>query len=165
MLAGVLVGYNDDQLADLAVLHPLVELRHDLLDVGFDLVVGGHEHIEAIFLDSVCGFYSYAVKSSAGYTPLWNLCDVVSVPGLDGIECRISRRVYTSTKSVQYATSFALPLRDSLWTLDLSFSAVAGGILMAVAVDQLAWLDRKKRAHRDGDEQNALHDLAHSADR
>lgn len=50
MLARVLVGDDDDELGDLATDHPAVELRHDLLDVGLDLVVGRHEHVEAILL-------------------------------------------------------------------------------------------------------------------
>lgn len=51
MLARVLVGDHDDQLLDLAAHHPLVQLRHDLLDVGAHLVVGRHQHVQAIFLD------------------------------------------------------------------------------------------------------------------
>lgn len=53
MLAGVFAGYHHHELGDLAPDHPLVELRHDLLDVRFDLVVRGDQHGEAIFLDSV----------------------------------------------------------------------------------------------------------------
>lgn len=41
VLARVLVGYDNHQLGNLAAHHPLVELRHDLLDVRLDLVVGG----------------------------------------------------------------------------------------------------------------------------
>ena len=41
MLARVLVCDNDDELGDFAADHPLVELGHDLLDVGSYLVVGG----------------------------------------------------------------------------------------------------------------------------
>ena len=51
MLARVLVRDNDDQLADLAVLHPPVQLGHDLLDVGFYLVVGRNEHVQPVLLD------------------------------------------------------------------------------------------------------------------
>ncbi len=51
MLACVLVGDDNDQLGDLAADHPLVELRHDFLDVGAHLVVGRDQHVEAIFLD------------------------------------------------------------------------------------------------------------------
>ena len=51
VLARVLVGDDNDQLGDLAADHPLVELRHDLLDVGAHLVVGRDQHVEAIFLD------------------------------------------------------------------------------------------------------------------
>jgi hypothetical protein len=42
VLACVLVGNDDDELGDLAANHPLVELGHDLLDVGLDLIVGRH---------------------------------------------------------------------------------------------------------------------------
>ena len=41
VLASVLVGDDDDELGDLAADHPLVQLGHDLLDVGLDLVVRG----------------------------------------------------------------------------------------------------------------------------
>lgn len=51
VLARVLVGNDDDQLGDLAAHHPLVQLGHDLLDVCADLVIGGDEHVQAIFLD------------------------------------------------------------------------------------------------------------------
>lgn len=40
VLAGVLVGNDNDKLGDLAADHPLVKLGHDLLDVGLYLVVG-----------------------------------------------------------------------------------------------------------------------------
>lgn len=40
VLACVLVGDDDDELGDLAADHPFVELGHDFLDVGLDLVVG-----------------------------------------------------------------------------------------------------------------------------
>lgn len=42
MLAGLLASDNHDKLGDFAAVHPLFELRHDLLDVRLDLVVGGH---------------------------------------------------------------------------------------------------------------------------
>lgn len=51
VLARVLVGDDDDKLRDLAAHHPLVELRHDLLDVGAHLVVGRHQHVEAVLFD------------------------------------------------------------------------------------------------------------------
>ena len=41
VLARVLVRDDDDEARDLTADHPLVELRHDALDVGLDLVVGG----------------------------------------------------------------------------------------------------------------------------
>lgn len=80
VLAGFLVGDDDDELGYLSTRHPLVQLRHDLLDIRLHLVIGGHfgrvlvpvvrgrnsevevsetrtEHIEAIFLDAgVCQF-------------------------------------------------------------------------------------------------------------
>lgn len=40
VLAGIFVGDDDDELGDFAANHPLVELAHDFLDIGFDLVVG-----------------------------------------------------------------------------------------------------------------------------
>ena len=51
VLARVLVRDDDDKLRDLAADHPLVQLRHDLLDVRLDLVVGRNEHVQAILLD------------------------------------------------------------------------------------------------------------------
>lgn len=51
MLPCVFLRHHDDQLADLAVLHPSVQCGHDFADVCFHLVVAGHEHVEAIFLD------------------------------------------------------------------------------------------------------------------
>lgn len=40
VLAGVFIRNDDDQLRDLAAHHPPVQLRHDLLDVRLNLVVG-----------------------------------------------------------------------------------------------------------------------------
>jgi len=40
MLACLFAGDDNDELGYLASVHPLFELRHDLLDVGLDLVVG-----------------------------------------------------------------------------------------------------------------------------
>ena len=51
VLASILVRNHEHQLRDLAAHHPLVQLRHDLLDVRLDLVVGRDEHVQAIFLD------------------------------------------------------------------------------------------------------------------
>ena len=42
MLAGLLAGNDNNELGDLAAVHPLFELRHDFLDVGLDLVIGSH---------------------------------------------------------------------------------------------------------------------------
>ena len=39
MLAGLLAGNDNNELGDLAAVHPLFELRHDFLDVGLDLVI------------------------------------------------------------------------------------------------------------------------------
>lgn len=41
VFACVFVGDDDDELGDFAANHPFVELAHDFLDVGFDLVIGG----------------------------------------------------------------------------------------------------------------------------
>ena len=82
VLPGIFTCDDYNQLRDLASDHPFVQLRHDFLDIGFDLVVRRYEHCEAIFLDSVGGVSyafertkgnAYAVKSSAGYTPRWKL--------------------------------------------------------------------------------------------
>lgn len=40
VLARVLVGDDNDELRDFAANHPFVELAHNFLDVGFDLVIG-----------------------------------------------------------------------------------------------------------------------------
>lgn len=40
MFAGLLARDNYHKLRDLSSLHPFLQLGHDLLDVGFDLVVG-----------------------------------------------------------------------------------------------------------------------------
>lgn len=66
VLARVLVGEDDDQIRDLAPHHPLVKLGHDLLDVGLDLVVGRHQHVEAILLDGreVLGRVDTSLESS-----------------------------------------------------------------------------------------------------
>ena len=53
VLAGVLARDHDDKLAEFPTQHPFLELAHELLNVGFDLVVGGNKDVEAIFLD--CG--------------------------------------------------------------------------------------------------------------
>lgn len=41
VLACLFAGDDNDQLRDLAAVHPFFKLRHDLLDVRLDLVVGG----------------------------------------------------------------------------------------------------------------------------
>lgn len=51
VLARVLVRDDDDQLRDLAVLHPAVQRGHDLLDVRLDLVVGRDEHVQPVLFD------------------------------------------------------------------------------------------------------------------
>ena len=52
VFASLLAGDYDYQFRDLAACHPFVELRHDLLDVCFDLIVGSDEHVESILLDA-----------------------------------------------------------------------------------------------------------------
>jgi hypothetical protein len=42
MLSSLLARNDDDKLRDLAPIHPLLQLAHDLLDVGLDLVIGSH---------------------------------------------------------------------------------------------------------------------------
>ena len=42
MLAGLFAGDDHNEFSDLAAVHPLFELRHDLLDVRLDLVVSRH---------------------------------------------------------------------------------------------------------------------------
>ena len=51
MLARVLVGDDHHELGDLVANHPSIQLRHNLLDVGLHLVIGRHQHVEAILLD------------------------------------------------------------------------------------------------------------------
>lgn len=41
MFSGLSAGDNHDEFRDLSTRHPFIQLRHDLLDVSFDLVVGG----------------------------------------------------------------------------------------------------------------------------
>ena len=53
MLASLFARNDNDKLGDLAPIHPLLQLTHDLLDVRLDLVVGGYEHVEAIFFDTI----------------------------------------------------------------------------------------------------------------
>lgn len=48
MFSCILVRYHNDQLADLAILHPPIQCGHDLADICFDLVVARYKHIEAI---------------------------------------------------------------------------------------------------------------------
>lgn len=54
MFASFLVGYHHHKLGDLATRHPFVQLRHDLLNIRFYLVVGGHYHVE----------YEYELRST-----------------------------------------------------------------------------------------------------
>jgi hypothetical protein len=39
MVTRVLISDDNNQLAYLAMLHPLIKLTHDLLDVSLDLVI------------------------------------------------------------------------------------------------------------------------------
>jgi hypothetical protein len=48
ILTRILACNDYDELADFTAQHPLTELAHELLDVGFDLVVGSDQNIEAI---------------------------------------------------------------------------------------------------------------------
>ncbi len=129
VLARVLVGDYDDELGDFAADHPLVELGHDFLDVGLDLVVGGDcrrgvscggigsrrgtavpSMLRPYFLTLKSpvssrtskgfdedGGDAHAVKSSAGYTPRWNLYEgrlsAGSAPGAGRRSARWGLRV------------------------------------------------------------------------
>lgn len=42
MLASLLARNDNDKLGDLAPIHPLLQLTHDLLDIRLDLVIGSH---------------------------------------------------------------------------------------------------------------------------
>ena len=42
MLASLLACDDNNKLGDLAPIHPLLQLTHDLLDVRLDLVIGSH---------------------------------------------------------------------------------------------------------------------------
>lgn len=53
MLSSLLARHNNDQLTDLALLHPPAQLAHNLLHVRLHLVVTRSHHIETIFLH--CG--------------------------------------------------------------------------------------------------------------
>lgn len=69
MLPTFSTGDHNNEFRYFATNHPLVELRHDLVDIGFDLVVRSDwfsyqrmssrltltnftEHVEAVFLDA-----------------------------------------------------------------------------------------------------------------
>lgn len=83
---------------------------------------------------------SYAVKSSAGYTPRWNLpvcqfsnrtsgVEALVQDGVDRVlelleSCSLESRCPSGLRAqlTNSATSLELPLRDSLCTLDLSLS-------------------------------------------
>jgi len=41
MLSGLFARNHDYELRDLAASHPFVELGHDPIDVGFDLIIRG----------------------------------------------------------------------------------------------------------------------------
>lgn len=40
MLSGLFVGDDNNQFRDFAPRHPFVQLRHDLLDIRLDLIIG-----------------------------------------------------------------------------------------------------------------------------
>jgi hypothetical protein len=42
VIASLFVSDDHHELRDLAPVHPVLQLAHDLLDVGFDLIVGRH---------------------------------------------------------------------------------------------------------------------------
>ena len=96
MLASLFAGDHDHKLRNLSTIHPVFELRHDLLDVCLDLIIGrncsGQKTLVvhcsrllclpimvkpyfltlAIQVSNVGNnpkTATYAVKSSAGYTP------------------------------------------------------------------------------------------------
>ena len=65
VLASLLISDHNHQLGDLGFLHPFAELRHDFLDVCFDLVVTGRHHVEAILL------HAAASESRLSYWSQW----------------------------------------------------------------------------------------------
>jgi hypothetical protein len=52
MFTSLLTGDHNDELRDLGLLDPLVELAHDLLDISLDLVIQRNHHVQAILLDA-----------------------------------------------------------------------------------------------------------------
>jgi hypothetical protein len=42
MLASLLARDDDNELGNFTAIHPLLQLTHDLLDVGLDLIIGSH---------------------------------------------------------------------------------------------------------------------------
>ena len=92
------------QLRNLSTHHPLVQLGHDLLDVGFDLIVGGNwyrlatvwaaegiertKHIEAIFLNTRRQLEEHSNKQ-------W---------GKGNVRSKVLRRVDTSLETADYET-------------------------------------------------------------
>lgn len=51
VLSCFLTRDDNDEFRDLLAGGPLVEAGHDLLDVGFHLVVGRDKHVDAILFD------------------------------------------------------------------------------------------------------------------
>lgn len=49
----VFIRNDDDELGDLSANHPLVELRHDLLDVSLYLVIGRDFTVLAVSLGDI----------------------------------------------------------------------------------------------------------------
>ena len=90
------------QFRDLSTHHPLVQLGHDLLDVGFDLIVGGNwnrsatvwaaegiertKHVEAIFLNTGRQLEEHSNKQ-------W---------GKGNVRCKVLRRVDTTLETADY---------------------------------------------------------------
>ena len=52
MFSRVFIRNYNNEFGDLAAHHPVFKLGHNLLDIGFDLVVLGYQHCKAIFLNS-----------------------------------------------------------------------------------------------------------------
>lgn len=126
VIARVLIRDDNDQFGNLAAHHPLVELRHDLLDVGAHLIVGRDQHIEAILFDcrKVLSRVDAPLEQDGvdRILELWQ-CAVAAV-SRERLLAEVCAEALTNS-----ATNLALPLSDNLCTLDLSFSGGAEVIL------------------------------------
>lgn len=133
VLARVLVRDDDDQLGDLSILHPPVQLRHDLLDVRLDLVVRRHQHIQSVLFHD--GEVLGRVHAALVQDGVYRVLELRIVASGQHVESRDwvpescitgkgeSRQGEIHTNS---ATSFALPLSESLCTLEVSFFSLLG---------------------------------------